>query len=582
MKKGFSVIEIILAAAVFVIFASGIAQAVVWGLSANRLGEEQTIANQFASEGIEAARSIKNQAFGNLVNSAGTGVSQTGGVWVFSGTNNQFGPGNKYTRVLKVEDVQRDGSGNIVTSGGTVDPLTKKITSTVTWNASPSRVNSVVLSTYLTNWRLAIGKGGMLVYGDGGTTSDAIKYKILDGSGNWSAAAAAASVGTGRYLRVARVYASPTRNEKILVSRHFNGTSQWIFAQVYNGSTWGNLVQLSTWSLTTFQDVQNFDGAYLSNGNFVVVYSDNSVIPKMQVWNGTSWPGQTSLTTLGGTNIPSYIILKNRSGTNEAMAAFFTQTPNAITQYYSGSAWSAITTHGTAAPLTTKKFIDFVWSTNTPLNGLLVYTNSATEKTVRGRIWVANGTGNGAWGTAVVAAAQTNNMGALAAANRPLANEFAACNKDAGATPTIVCRKATFSGNVLTWTTPTNPILAAATDTGIQKSFDITFEGSTGAVGLNVYGDNTTTPKYKKFTPGTSTWDAAATNMAILTGAVKAVRLIPKPGSDDILSLVSDANLDIWSYLWDGTANTMSSSTSHGTNGSAITDFWYDFTWDNF
>ena len=131
-QRGFSVIEVLLAAALFAIFSTGIIGVVLQGFDANRLGSEQTIANQYASEGIEAARSIKNQTYTNLVNSAGSGIGRNGsGVWAFAGANNVL---SKYTRVLTVADVQRDLSGNIVSSGGTTDPNTKKVTSTVSWN----------------------------------------------------------------------------------------------------------------------------------------------------------------------------------------------------------------------------------------------------------------------------------------------------------------------------------------------------------------------------------------------------------------------------------------------------------------
>ncbi len=153
-QKGFSVIEVIIATALFMILASGAVMVMLQGLDSNRLGEEQTIATQYASEGIEATRSIKNQNFASLVNSPGTGISRVGNVWSFSGSNNILS--SKYTRVITVSDVSRDGNGNIVTSGGTVDPLTKKITSTVSWNFTSTRSNSVVLSSYLSDWRKAI------------------------------------------------------------------------------------------------------------------------------------------------------------------------------------------------------------------------------------------------------------------------------------------------------------------------------------------------------------------------------------------------------------------------------------------
>src|SRR3989344_4952954 len=101
LSSGFSVIEVILAAALFMIIATGSITVILQGTDSNRLGEEQTVANQYAAEGMEAVRSIKNQNFANLVSSAGTGVIRSGSnVWAFGGANNQFGPNNKYTRVI--------------------------------------------------------------------------------------------------------------------------------------------------------------------------------------------------------------------------------------------------------------------------------------------------------------------------------------------------------------------------------------------------------------------------------------------------------------------------------------------------
>src|SRR3989338_4019288 len=85
-SNGFSVIEVILAAAIFMIFATGAVGVVLQGLSSNRQGGEQTVANQYAAEGLEAVRSIKNQGFSNLVNSTGTGIIRSGSnVWAFGG-----------------------------------------------------------------------------------------------------------------------------------------------------------------------------------------------------------------------------------------------------------------------------------------------------------------------------------------------------------------------------------------------------------------------------------------------------------------------------------------------------------------
>jgi autotransporter-associated beta strand protein len=801
-QRGFSVIEVILAAALFMIFSTGTLTLVLQGFSSNRLGEEEAIANQYASEGIEAVRSIRNQSYSSLINSAGTGVIKNGsGVWAFSGSNNTFG---KYTRVITITDVQRDGSGNVVSSGGTVDANTKKATVTVSWNFSPTRNNSIVLSSYLTNWKaqIPVVPSGVLVYGDGGTTTDAIKYKTFDGT-TWSAAGSAADVDgatANKAVRIARMYSSistpptfdaktsavfnsftsgsfahtvsasanrllivtlsyrahnnPTaqantityggvaltnlsrtvaadrvtemwylvapasgsnnvtttmsadpedivitavsytgvdqtaplgtistnsgtgtaesvslisssnqtvlsvvtnypngggntitgdgllrstantaannisstvtenpgggtvtvnwtaaqsfswsasavpinssstnRNEKVLITRHYNGSVQFIYAQVFNGTTWGNVQLLSSWTAATFLDVQNFDAAYMANGTLMVVFSDNTVIPKMRTWNGTSWSAQTSLTTLGANQIPASINISARPGSNEVMAAFFTQgasatAGNTITQYYSGSAWSAITSHATATPTNTKQLIDFAWSPNSPLIGALLFSNSTTDQGMDVRLWQSNGAGSGSWGTTASAANQGAALGAESIVGRNGSNEFMACNKDAAATPTIRCLKVTFTGTTATWVTPTNSQVSTATDTGLQRSFELSYESGTGSNGMIVYSDNTAVPKFKKYTPGTSTWDAAATSIATTgfsPGVFKSVKILQVDGSDDLIVLLADANLDVYSVLWDGTNNQMYTTpagkawTQHGTNGSAVTEFWFGF-----
>lgn len=153
LQKGFTVVEIILSVIVFFIFSSGAVAIVLQGLDANRLGREQTIATEYATEGLEAVWSIKNQSYSSLISTPSAGLARSiAGTWLFSGTSNVL---NKYTRTITIADVQRDGSGNIVASGGTNDPDTRKITSTVSWSVTPGRNDSVVLSTYLTNWRSA-------------------------------------------------------------------------------------------------------------------------------------------------------------------------------------------------------------------------------------------------------------------------------------------------------------------------------------------------------------------------------------------------------------------------------------------
>lgn len=148
-QKGLGIIELITAMGIFVIFATTAITTLLHTYNVGRLGNEQTLAEIYAQEGIEAVRSIKNRAWTNIT--AGTyGLSTSGGQWSFSGTSNTSG---KFTRQIVVTQGQRNGSNDIVDSGGTTDLNLFKATSTVTWNFSPSRSESVSYATYLTSFR---------------------------------------------------------------------------------------------------------------------------------------------------------------------------------------------------------------------------------------------------------------------------------------------------------------------------------------------------------------------------------------------------------------------------------------------
>src|SRR3989344_3730587 len=168
VKKGFSVVEVILAVFRFINRApTGVAH-VIPSFSVNRQAEEETQATLIAQEGIEGVRSIKNQSWGNLT--SGTyGLDTTGNVWSFDAGPDPLG---KFSRTIVISDVQRDVGGNIVASGGTPDPDAKKIDATVDWDFSDVRARSITLATYLTNFRKAISSAGdaLLVYGRTGSS----------------------------------------------------------------------------------------------------------------------------------------------------------------------------------------------------------------------------------------------------------------------------------------------------------------------------------------------------------------------------------------------------------------------------
>lgn len=152
LNNGQSVIEVIVAIAIFVIIAGSSVITILGSLSASRLAEEETQATFIATEGIEAVQSIRNQSWSNLVD--GTyGLQLSSGFWEFAGVDDTTG---KFTRFVSVSSVERLND-DIVTSGGTTDDDTKLITSSVTWDFTSARTNTVETSQYMTNWQEGVG-----------------------------------------------------------------------------------------------------------------------------------------------------------------------------------------------------------------------------------------------------------------------------------------------------------------------------------------------------------------------------------------------------------------------------------------
>ncbi len=139
--KGFSVIELVMAAAIFSIFSISITLAVLQGSTAIQSGIRAELARQWAMEGIEAARAVRAQSFDKLQNTPGSGMQFNDGKWEFSGMQDEK---DGYVRIISVQSAQRNADGNIVDHDGTDDADLKRITATVTRDTF-----SLDFSTYL-------------------------------------------------------------------------------------------------------------------------------------------------------------------------------------------------------------------------------------------------------------------------------------------------------------------------------------------------------------------------------------------------------------------------------------------------
>jgi len=128
--------------------------AVSMGLIASREGkpqqERRIHAAQLIKESQEALRSVREASWANIETNGTFYPEHDGSTWSLVAGTELI---NDITRQIEIEDVQRDDNNQIVVSGGSVDPSTKKITIITSWDApiATSISSTLYLTRYLDN-----------------------------------------------------------------------------------------------------------------------------------------------------------------------------------------------------------------------------------------------------------------------------------------------------------------------------------------------------------------------------------------------------------------------------------------------
>ena len=156
-KKGISIIEILVVIAIIITALSSLLGLASFSLGVSTLIKQTNQANNLSQEVMEAVRNFRDgtswdiDGLGKLATSTDYYPQATGSPskWqLVQGTENIDG----FTRKVVFEDVMRDSNSNIVESGGTYNPNTKKVTVTVSWEER-GRDHKLEIFTYLTNWK---------------------------------------------------------------------------------------------------------------------------------------------------------------------------------------------------------------------------------------------------------------------------------------------------------------------------------------------------------------------------------------------------------------------------------------------
>jgi len=131
----FSLIEVLLSISLFSIFVMMLVAALLQSQENADLTSNRLRAAQFAEEGLEAMRSIKNENYEGL-SDGDYGLSWTGGKWILSGTQDTQ---DRFIRQVNIS---------------TISDSLKLVRLTVTWPQTAARTATLSFESYLSNWSL--------------------------------------------------------------------------------------------------------------------------------------------------------------------------------------------------------------------------------------------------------------------------------------------------------------------------------------------------------------------------------------------------------------------------------------------
>ena len=578
-QQGFSLVEILLAVGIFALFGTVMLSAFVYGREGVKLAGDRARATEIANGGVEVVRNIANPNYSNLsAFSNGTNyyVNSVNNQWQLTTTPQIID--NKYTRVINFSDGP-NGS--------------RKVSVTVTWAQNLVRSGSVNVNTYFANWRQPTSspiKSGLFVYADGGTSTDRMEYRQLLTTGSWTAQTAIPDVSTTSTNRVPRslkLYSAQTGSAKMMVSRHYDGTRQYMYATAWNGTSWATPQLLAQWTSSSALNSGNYGGEFLADGSFVAVYSDGSNVPKSRAFNGATWGPEVGLGAIGSsTNYITAMMIRARPNSNDMMVVFLTSDYKVNTSFYTNSSWSPYTLHTNSSAGNGSLLVDFDWSTVNTSQGVVLYTNSSNDRALRAKTFTVSGN-SGSWGNEMT----SGNIGSgqeiisLRQTARPnTANELVSCAKSFNNPGYIYCFELS---PVTGFTTPSSYTITNNTDYGGQITFDVAYKYSNSNDGVIAYSDNTRSGKLKIYNSSTNSWTTSPIALPNASDNIGKTRIVGRPNSDETMVMVSDAFRNLYSVVLDGTTNTLFTAppgkawTNHLSTGPTNDAVWFDFAWDN-
>lgn len=223
----------------------------------------------------------------------------------------------------------------------------------------------------------------VLVYSvDSTNTARDLAYRIWDGS-SWSTEAYIDDPGHGTNIqfRWVALRANPVSGSNELALIAINQSSGDCNAWIWNGSTWGNFLELES-ALSGVRDCECMAVAYESlSGKALFAWCAGSNI-ESRVWNGAAWEAELPAIAITTLNV-RWVSIKPDPASNQIMALTMDGQSHLNTILWDGSSWATPLEHTTSLTHDTRRCADFEWEPSES-KGLIVYSvasGSVTYKT---------------------------------------------------------------------------------------------------------------------------------------------------------------------------------------------------------
>ena len=595
---GFSVIELVLAIAIFSIISLTAITTMYSNVMLNQSSEKLDTATIYAQEAIEAINSMKHDEWCNTFVNGTYGLAIEGGRYVLSGTGNDFGD---YHREITIADVYRDSNYNIIDdTNGVIDPYVKKFLVTVDYNKvkNPGAKRLIEIPTYIANWgSLTTDESkGILVYSDEESSKEVLKYKNYSASGpcgagywyNEQIAYDYPSLSNDYVIRRVELYETDVRKEMIAATRSIGSSnSNKIYAVIWDGDTWNNAIELSSFTdNTTYNNSRNYDGAYMNNGNFYIFYSkgDNNVY--YRVWDGNSWSGENVAFSVSG--VPEWVFSRANPLDDAIMVGVRDMNKNTTTSYYDNNGFSSAVVHATDVKDTTYQNLSLDWVSSNGNASLTMIYDDGTDNSMSMKVFTAS---NNNWSFGLTIPTLFINPKMYRVENDPNSNnKYILCTQaDVLFSPnmSVLCADLTrvvgnYNGAVVV-TNRTYGIL--------DQSYDIKYEANSGENAVVVYSGGSTSnerkvPKYRVYNTTGGGWGSEQELQGTMPGEVKSVVLDDDPKTNDIMAIMGDSDRNVATNAWFGQENRFSTIgqsafNTFSTDGSSGVYYWFDFKWEN-